>query len=175
MPSPASLACFVMLALAANAAAPADAVPQGSAVEDTLVSVPDDSAVQNAIEALRQDPLMGGTHRVQRLHWRTKETEEPAKPRPWLRRVVEWIIAAAQWLARNVRALLIVATVLGAAMLAVLISRHWRRHGPRGDPRLQYGRRLPAPGRAEIAGGAARLCVAIRCLLAARDVRGQLA
>ena len=142
MPSPASLACFVMLALAANAnaAAPAEAVPQArasacaegwcngqwvpqaSAVADAAVSVPDDSAVQGAIAALREDPLMGGTHRVQRLHWRTKESEEPAKPQPWLRRVVEWIIAAAQWLARNVRALLIVATVLGAAMLAVLIS-----------------------------------------------------
>jgi Domain of unknown function (DUF4129) len=128
MPSPASLACFVMLALAANAAAPADAVPQASAVADAAVSVPDDSAVQGAIAALREDPLMGGTHRVQRLHWRTKESEEPAKPQPWLRRVVEWIIAAAQWLARNMRALLIVATALGAAMLAVLISRNWRRH-----------------------------------------------
>jgi len=129
MPSPASLACIVWLALGATAVARADALSPLTVVDNTAASVPDERAVLKAIAALQNDPLMGGMHREQRLHWRKQDPAKPSPPQPWMTRLMEWIIAASQWLARNVRALLIVATVVGAAMLAVLIARSWRRRG----------------------------------------------
>ncbi|HLQ11834.1 MAG TPA: DUF4129 domain-containing protein [Steroidobacteraceae bacterium] len=129
MPSAASLACTVLLALGATGAARADALPPLIVVDNSAASVPDDRAVQKAIAALQKDPLMGGMHREQRLHWRKQDPAKPSSPQPWMKRLGEWIIAGAQWLAGNVRALLIVATVVGAAMLAVLIARSWRRGG----------------------------------------------
>jgi hypothetical protein len=131
MPLRARICCALLLALTAPALLPAGAVRSENAASVATAAVPDDSDVQKAITALRQDPLMGGTHRAQTLHWRKQEAEQPGKTPPWLERLLAWIFAAAQWLARNARALVIVAAVVGAAMLAIVIWRSWSPRGRR--------------------------------------------
>jgi len=98
-------------------------------------SVPDDADVQQAITAVRADPLMGGLHTVKRLHW---VQQDPAEKRshlqPWLVRLLQWIAAFARWLAGSARALVITAAVIGVALLVIVIVRALRRSGPRPLP-----------------------------------------
>jgi Domain of unknown function (DUF4129) len=98
-------------------------------------SVPDDAAVQQAITAVRQDPLMGGLHTVKRLHWLQKEREKKqTQAQPWLVHLLEWLGAFARWLAGSARALVITAAVIGVALLAIVIARALRRSGARDLP-----------------------------------------
>ena len=140
MPLRASIACLLLLALGASAALRADASALVGTAGSAAAAVPDDEAVQKAIAALRSDPQMGGTQREQKLHWRERKSEAPGKVQPWLRRLLDWFIAAAQWVTRSARALVIVAAALGAALLAVVILRALR-----GGSRIETPAGAPPP------------------------------
>lgn len=122
-------ACLVMCAFMLLAAGQVANAGSDDAAQ-RAGSVPDDVAVQKAITAVRQDPLMGGVHMVKRLHWLDSDKpERRSHLQPWLVRLIEWIAAFARWLAGSARALVIVAAVIGAALLAIVIVRALRRSG----------------------------------------------
>lgn len=128
--------CVVGLLAAAGIDTPARAAPaNATGAAYAAGSVPDDVAVQKAITAVRQDPLMGGLHTVKRLHWLQKENEtKRSQAQPWLVRLLEWLGAFARWLAGSARALVITAAVIGVALLAIVIVRALRRSGARDLP-----------------------------------------
>jgi hypothetical protein len=130
--------CAAGLLAAAGLGAPARAaLPGATGAAHAAGSVPDDVAVQQAITAVRKDPLMGGLHTVKTLHWLDKQHDkERSAPQPWLQRLLEWIAAFARWLAGSARALVIVAATIGVALLAIVIVRALRRsaaHELRGE------------------------------------------
>lgn len=88
--------------------------------------------VQEAVEALRADPQMGGMERHRRLHWRDRDRKESIEA-PWLQRVLRWFGQLGAWIASSARALVLVAVAIGVALLAVLIWRTWRWQ-PRAAP-----------------------------------------
>ena len=109
MPSPRKPLAALVIALAAAAGASAAEAPVTPA------------QVQAAVEAVRADPLRGGTRSERQLRW--KQQEDKPKPRAddprWT-----WLTEFARWLSASGRVLM---WLLGAAVVAVVVVmlRRW--------------------------------------------------
>lgn len=104
---------LALLLLWAAAAGPAPA----QQAEPTPELTPE--RVQAAVDAVRADPLLGGTRSERRLRWKDDEEEKPtpAEPAPG------WLIGLVRWLAESGRLLVWLLGAIAVALLVVLLRR----------------------------------------------------
>lgn len=115
-----SVALALLLALAA-AAGPAPAQPGEFTPE----------RVQAAVDAVRADPLLGGSRTERKLRWKDDgEADRPAPTEPPPR----WLVSLVRWIAESGRLLVWLLGAIAVALLLVLLRRwiHVRAEGMGG-------------------------------------------
>lgn len=111
------LAASVSIADPAGVAASAGIAAPAAAHQQDLRT-----RVAAAVDALRQDPNLGGEQSVRTLHW-VDQPQTAQQPSPFLQRLLRWLAEGFRWLAAAGRAVVITAVLVLAALLVTFLLR----------------------------------------------------